>query len=60
MMKGVNMPAIEKKPATLKGFRAGNVSSDIKSHSNDPFVIKKVEEATETLKGVGLPGEKKK
>jgi len=59
-MKEVHMPAIEKKSTIIKGFRAGNVSSDVKSHSNDPFVIKKVEEAIETLKRVGLPGEKKK
>jgi len=56
-MKEVHMPAIEKKSTIIKGFRAGNVSSDVKSHSNDPFVIKKVEEAIER---VGLPGEKKK
>jgi len=60
MMKGINMPAIEKKATTIKGFRAGNVSSNVKSHSNDPFVIKKVEEATETLKRVGLPDKQEK
>jgi len=59
-MKGVNMPAIEKKQTIIKGFGPGIVSSDVKSHANDPFVIKKVKEAAETIQRVGLPGQKKK
>jgi len=51
------MPAIEKN--TIKGFGHGTVSKSVKSHDNDPFVIKKVEEATKTLQRVGLPKSKK-
>lgn len=54
------MPAIEKKPTIIKGFGPGTVSSNVKSHANDPFVLKKVKEAEETLKRVGLPTEVKK
>ena len=54
------MPTVEKKLKTIKGFGPGTVSDQVKSHSNDPFVLKKVEEATETIRRVGLPGEKKK
>lgn len=43
-----------------KGFGPGTVSEQVKSHANDPFVIKKVEEATKTIQRVGLPGKKKK
>jgi hypothetical protein len=41
-----------------KGFGTGTVSKQIKSHANDPFVVKKVEEATKTIQRVGLPGKK--
>lgn len=43
-----------------KGFGTGTVSEQVKSHANDPFVIKKVEEAAKTLQRVGLPGKKNK
>ncbi|MGY4539876.1 hypothetical protein [Mucilaginibacter gilvus] len=59
-MKGVSMPTVEKKIKTIKGFGPGIVSDNVKSHANDPFFIKKLEEATQTLKRVGLPGQKKK
>jgi hypothetical protein len=58
-MKGVCMPTIERKLKTIKGFGPGIVSSDVKSHANDPFFIKKLEEATQTIQRVGLPGEKR-
>jgi len=58
-MKGVNMPTVEKKLKTIKGFGPGIVSDNVKSHANDPFFIKKLEEATQTLKRVGLPDQKK-
>jgi hypothetical protein len=43
-----------------KGFGPGTVSDQVKSHANDPFVVKKVEEATKTIQRVGLPGKRKK
>ena len=54
------MPTVEKKLKTVKGFGPGMVSDSVKSHANDPFFIKKLEEATQTLQRVGLPGQKKK
>ena len=42
-----------------KGFGPAILSNQVKSHSDDPFVIKKVEKAKETLKKVGLPNVKK-
>jgi hypothetical protein len=59
-MKGVSMPAVEKKLKTIKGFGAGIISDNVKSYANDPFFIKKLEEAKQTLERVGLPGQKKK
>jgi hypothetical protein len=59
-MKGVSMPTVEKKLKTIKGFGPGVVSDNVKSHANDPFFIKKLEEATQTLQRVGLPDEKMK
>ena len=59
-MKGVIMPTVEKKLKTIKGFGPGIVSDNVKSHANDPFFIKKLEEATQTIQRVGLPGGKKK
>jgi hypothetical protein len=53
-----NMPAIVKN--TNKGFGHGTVSSEIKNHDNDPFVVKKVQKAKETIQRVGFPGIKKK
>jgi len=52
------MPAIEKN--TTKGFGHGIVSSEVKNHDNDPFVVKKVEKAKETIRRVGFPEIKKK
>ncbi|WP_295653053.1 hypothetical protein [uncultured Mucilaginibacter sp.] len=52
------MPATVKH--TEKGFGPAIESSQVKSHANDPFVIKKVEKARETLKKVGLPDLTKK
>lgn len=54
------MPAVEKKLRTIKGFGPGIVSDNVTSHANDPFFIKKLEEATQTIQRVGLPVEKKK
>jgi len=54
------MPTVEKKLKTIKGFGPGIVSDNVKSHVNEPFFIKKLEEATQTLQRVGLPSQKKK
>ena len=43
-----------------KGFGPAILSNEVKSHSEDTFVIKKVEKARETLKKIGLPASKKK
>jgi hypothetical protein len=49
---------IKKKPARkLRGN--GTISDKVKSYENEPFFIKKAEEAAETLKRVGLPGDRK-
>ena len=45
---------------TEKGFGPAIQSDHVKSHVNDPFVIKKVEKAMETLKKAGLPDLTKK
>ncbi|GAC1306338.1 MAG: hypothetical protein NVSMB24_16520 [Mucilaginibacter sp.] len=45
---------------TIKGFGHGTVNSEVKDHDNDPFVIKKVKKAKETIQRVGFPGDKKK
>jgi len=54
------MAIVEKKLKTIKGFGPGIVSDDVKNHANEPFFVKKLEEATQTLQKVGLPGQKKK
>ena len=36
------------------------VSSRVKSYANDPYFVKKAEDAKEILSKVGLPGSKKK
>jgi hypothetical protein len=42
----------------LKG--KGIVSSEVRNYANDPFFVKKAEEAREVIRRVGLPGDKKK
>ncbi|RKR83503.1 hypothetical protein BDD43_3713 [Mucilaginibacter gracilis] len=59
-MKGVSMPIVVKKLKTIKSFGSGTVSDYVKSHGNEQFFIKKLEEATQTLQRVGLPGQNKK
>lgn len=54
------MAIVEKKLKAIKGFGPGIVSDNVKSHANEPFFVKKLEEATQTLQKVGLPGQKKK
>ena len=52
------MPAIVKN--TTKGFGHGTVNKEIKNHDNDPFVVKKVQKAKETIQKVGFPEVKRK
>lgn len=54
------MSTITKHTSIEKGFGPAIVSDQVKSHANDPFVVKKVEKAMETLKKVGLPDVTKK
>jgi len=54
------MATIVKNLTIKKGFGPGKVSSQVKSHASDPVVIKKVEEAEQTIQSVGLPGQKRK
>lgn len=49
------MATITKQSSTEKGFGPAILSDQIKSHANDPFVVKKVAKAMETIKKVGLP-----
>ena len=53
------MPAIKKE---VNETYNGNVIIDnnIKSHANDPYVLKKVEKAKQMVNKFGLPGDKKK
>ena len=53
------MATAVKSSSIKKGFGAGTVSDQVKSHANDQFVIKKLEEATMTIAKVGLPRKKK-
>lgn len=47
----------EKKLTTIIGFGSSISGYEVKSHANDPFVLKKVEKAKDTLKRVGFPDE---
>ncbi|MDN3582940.1 hypothetical protein [Mucilaginibacter flavus] len=52
------MSAIAKNTSTQMPSASGIISNEIKSYENDPFVVKKVNKAKETLKRVGLPKSK--
>ena len=58
------MPAINKERKkernTELGYGKGIVSDTIRDHSNDPFVVKKAEEAQAFLQKNGFPGQEKK
>jgi len=54
------MSTILKKKAIEKSIGGDASGSVVKSHANDPFVVKKVQEAAETIQRVGLPGQNKK
>ena len=54
------MPEVEKKAEHKELKGKGIVSSEVRSYANDPFFVKKAEEARAMIKRVGLPGDKKK
>ena len=51
------MPII-KRAANEEGYGQAIVSNGVKSHANDPYFVKKIEEAKETLLKVGTPVKK--
>ncbi len=54
------MPTVVKKEIIEKGYGRAVVSDKVKSYADDPYFVKKTEEARQTLKRVGLPIPKKK
>lgn len=51
------MPAVKKSTADKKGYLDNAIISDkVKDHENDPFIVKKVEEAKAFLRKNGLNG----
>jgi hypothetical protein len=57
--KGIVMPVI-KKEVNETQYGGAIIDRNIKSHANDPFVLKKVEKAKQMVNKFGLPGDKKK
>jgi hypothetical protein len=57
--EGIIMPAIKKQANESQHGRA-IVDHTIKSHANDPIVLKKVERTKQMVDKYGLPGDKKK
>jgi hypothetical protein len=49
------MSTTVKETDTIKGFGPGILSNEVKSHANDPAVLRQVEKAKQTIKRVGLP-----
>jgi hypothetical protein len=57
LKKGVIMPAVKKATVNEKGYYGNAIVSDkVKDHGNDPFVVKKLEEAKAFLRKNGLNG----
>ena len=60
-MKGIIMPGVNKKTeVTEKGCRRAIVSDKVRGHANDPFSVKKMEEAKEFMLKHPLPDHLKK
>jgi len=53
------MPVV-KKAVIEKGYGDVIVIDNVKSHANDPFFVKKVEDAKRALSKITLPGNKHK
>jgi hypothetical protein len=54
------VPAIKKTDNNIRYGGGAIISSDVKSHANDPFVIKKTEAAKIAVSKLVLPGTKNK
>ncbi len=54
------MPVVKKADNNISYGGGAIVSSDIKSHANDPFFVKKAEEAKIAVSKLVLPETKKK
>ncbi|WP_158642864.1 hypothetical protein [Mucilaginibacter ginsenosidivorax] len=54
------MPTTIKKATSKKSYSGDIINDDVKSYADEPYFVKKTEEARATLKRVGLPGQKKK
>jgi len=52
--------AVVKKAVIEKGYGDVIVIDNVKSHANDPFFVKKVEDAKKALNKITLPGNKSK
>ena len=53
------MPAIKKERNAVPAYGKSIANNIEKDHSNDPFVVKKVEEARAFLQKNGFPGQAK-
>lgn len=54
------MPAIKKTEKNIRVGGGATVSNSVKSHADDPFVVKKNEEAKVAVSKLVLPGVKRK
>lgn len=59
-MKGVIMPATKKADSNISYTGRAIVVDNLKSHENDPFFVKKVEEARIAVSKLKLPETEKK
>jgi len=61
MLKVVIMATVSKKPEVIEtGYGKAIVSDKVRSHANDPFFAKKVEDAKEFMRKHPLPDHLKK
>jgi len=51
--------SINKRTGAIKGQTNAVLSNQVKSYANDPYFVKKAEEAKKTIEKVGLPNPKK-
>ncbi|WP_184546925.1 hypothetical protein [Mucilaginibacter sp. FT3.2] len=49
-----------KKVVDEKNYSSAVINNNMKSHADDPFFLKKVEEAREAVRKITLPGSKKR
>jgi hypothetical protein len=53
------MPVVNKE-VNKNQYSGATIDNNIKTHANDPLVLKKVEKAKQMVNKFGLPGDKKK